>query len=69
MNINVKVGNFRTEAVDAIVFGIFEGEASLNGARQIADATMNGAVHELLQSGDFEGELKQTGVFFYRCQC
>ena len=69
MNINVKVGDFKTEAVDAIVFGIFEGETSLDGARQIADAAMKRAIPELLQSGDFEGELKQTGVFFYRCQC
>ena len=66
MNINVKVGDFRTEAVDAIVFGIIEGETSLDGAPQIADAAMSGAISELLQAGDFEGELNQTSVLYTR---
>ena len=60
MNINVKVGDFRTEAVDAIVFGIIEGETSLDGAPQIADAAMSGAISELLQAGDFEGETQSN---------
>ena len=66
MNINVKVGNFRTEAVDAVVFGIFEGETCLDGAPQLADAAMNGAITELFESGDFKGELKQTSLLYTR---
>ena len=66
MNIYVKVGDFRTEGVDAIVFGIFEGETSLDGVPHLADTAMNGAIRELLESGDFEGEFKQTSVLYTR---
>ena len=66
MNIYVKVGDFRTEGVDAIVFGIFEGETSLDGAPHLADTAMNGAIRELLEYGDFEGEFKQTSVLYTR---
>ena len=66
MNINVKVGDFRTEAVDAVVLGIFEGETSLSGAPLISDEATNGAIRELLESGDFKGELKQTGLLYTR---
>ena len=66
MNINVKVGDFRTESVDAVVLGIFESEIALNGAPQLADAATNGAISELFESGDFKGELKQTSLLYTR---
>ena len=66
MNIHAKVGDIRTEKVDAIVFGIFEGDTSLDGAPQTADAAMGGAIRELFESGDFIGELKQTSLLYTR---
>lgn len=66
MNIHAKVGDIRTERVDAIAFGIFEGGTSLEGAPQIADAAMGGAIGELFESGDFKGELKQTSLLYTR---
>ena len=66
MNINVKVGDFRTESVDAVVLGIFESEIALNGAPQLADAATNGAISELFESGDFKGEFKQTSLLYTR---
>ncbi len=66
MNIHAKVGDFKTEKVDAIAFGIFEGGTSLDGAPQAADAAMDGAIGELFESGDFKGELKQTSLLYTR---
>ena len=65
MQINVKVGDFRTEAVDAIVIGIFEGEPLVSVA-QAADSATNGAVSELIDAGDFKGEHKQTALLYTR---
>ena len=66
MNINVKVGDFRTESVDAVVLGIFESDIALDGAPQLADAATNGAISELFESGDFKGEFKQTSLLYTR---
>ena len=66
MNIHAKVGDIRSEGVDAIVFGIFEGDTTLDAAPQIADEAMSGAIRELFESGDFKGELKQTSLIYTR---
>ncbi len=66
MKFNVKIGNLRTEKADAIALGIFEGETSLNDAPQLADEATNGAIRELLDSGDFKGELNQTSLLYTR---
>ena len=65
MQINVKVGDLRTETADAIVLGILEGE-SLVSVAQIADAATNGAISELIDAGDFKGEHKQTALLYTR---
>ncbi len=65
MQINVKVGDLRTETADAIVLGILEGE-SLVSVAQIADAATNGAISELIDAGDFKGEYKQTALLYTR---
>ena len=65
MQINVKVGDFRTETADAIVFAIFEGETLVSVA-QTADTATNGAISELIDAGDFKGEHKQTALLYTR---
>ena len=65
MQINVKVGDFRTETADAIVFGVFEGEPLVSTA-EAADAATNGAISELIDAGDFKGEHKQTALLYTR---
>ncbi len=65
MQINVKVGDFRTETADAVVFGVFEGEPLVSVA-QAADAVTDGAISELIDSGDFTGEHKQTALLYSR---
>ena len=65
MQINVKVGDFRTETADVVVFGIFEGEPLVSVA-QAADAATGGAISELIDAGDFKGEHKQTAVLYTR---
>lgn len=65
MQINVKVGDFRTETVDAVVFGIFEGEPLVT-AVQIADTATDGAITELINAGDFTGQHKQTALLYTR---
>lgn len=64
MNINVKVGDFRTEEVDAIAFGIFEENESPSGMLQTIDDAMGGEIRALLDLGDFKGEAKQTSVLY-----
>ena len=64
MNINVKVGDFRTEEVDAIAFGIFEENESPSGMLQTIDDAMGGEIRALLDLGDFKGEAKQTAVLY-----
>ena len=66
MQIDVKVGNFRTEAtVDAIVVGVFEGEPLVSAA-QAADSATDGAISELIDAGDFKGEHNQTALVYTR---
>ena len=65
MQINVKVGDFRTETADAIVFGVFEGEPLVSTV-QSADAATEGAISELIDAGDFKGEHKQTALLYTR---
>ena len=64
MNINVKVGNFRTEEVDAIAFGVFEESESPSGMLGAIDDAMGGEIRALLDLGDFKGEAKQTTVLY-----
>ena len=65
MQINVKVGDLRTETADAIVLGILEGEPLVSVA-STADAATNGAISELIDAGDFKGEHKQTALLYTR---
>ena len=65
MQISVKIGDFRTEAADAIVFGVFEGKELISGP-QAADEATNGAISELIDAGDFKGEHKQTSLLYTR---
>ena len=64
MNINVKVGDFRTEKVDAIAFGVFEESESPSGMLGAIDDAMGGEIRDLLDLGDFKGEAKQTTVLY-----
>jgi leucyl aminopeptidase len=65
MQINVKVGDFRTETADAVVFGVFEGEPLVSIA-QAADTATDGAISDLIDAGDFKGEHKQTALLYTR---
>ena len=65
MQINVKVGDFRTETADVIVLGVFEGEPLVSVA-SAADTATNGAISELIDAGDFKGEHKQTAILYTR---
>ena len=65
MQINVKVGDFRTETADALVFGVFEGEPLVT-ATQAADTATDGAISDLIDAGDFKGEHKQTALLYTR---
>lgn len=65
MKIMVKVGDFRTENVDAIGIGIFEGDESFIDDRPIElDTALDGAIKNTIELGDFKGELKQTAILY-----
>ena len=65
MDVNVKVENFKSAAVDALVIGVFEGEESTrSGIVQTADEALEGALRRLVDLGDFEGKHKQTAILY-----
>jgi leucyl aminopeptidase len=65
MHISVKIGDFKTEQVDAVVFGVFEGGELISGPKA-ADAATDGAIRQLIELGDFKGEHKQTSILYTR---
>ena len=65
MNVSVKVGDFRSMEVDAVVIGAFEGEESgRSGIFQMADEALDGALRRLIDLGDFEGKHKQASILY-----
>ena len=65
MDVSVKVDNFKSAAVDALVIGVFEGEESTrSGIVQMADEALEGALRRLVDLGDFEGKHKQTAILY-----
>ncbi len=65
MNVNISVGDFRSAEVDALVVGVFEGEASTrSGIVNAVDEALDGSIRRLLDLGDFEGKHKQTAVLY-----
>jgi leucyl aminopeptidase len=63
MEIAVRHGDIQDEPADAIVVGVYEG-SELGGAAKLVDATLNGAIAQLLQGGDLNGKEGEIAVLY-----
>ena len=66
MDIQVKQGDIAEEAADVIVVNLFQGIRTPGGATGVVDAVLNGAIQEVISSGDFTGKLRETIVLYTR---
>jgi leucyl aminopeptidase len=65
MDIKAVPGTIQTSSADAIIVNLFEG-IEPGGATQAVDQALNGAVRDLIDSGDFTGKSGQVAVLYPR---
>lgn len=67
MDLKAKVGQISQEKTDAMALGIYEESAEgLENAAKLVDDATDGMLSELLETGDFEGELNDTALLYTR---
>ncbi len=66
MDIHVIPGAIQESDADGIVVNMFEGVSQPSGATGAVDAALDGAIGELIASGDFTGKAGQVAVFYPR---
>ena len=66
MDIIVKQGSIQTTQADTIVVNLFEGATELVGGTGAIDRSLQGAIRELMDSGDLTGEAGQVVTIFTR---
>ena len=66
MVFKAKVGKISQEKTDAMVLGIYEDAERLEGVAKLVDDATEGMLSELLEAGDFEGELNDTALLYTR---
>ena len=64
MQVNHTQGNIVEQAVDCIVVNLFEGVTAPGGATGAVDRALNGAITNLIASGDFSGKLGSTALIY-----
>lgn len=65
MDIKAVPGGIQSSSADAIIVNLFEG-AQPSGATGAVDQALNGAIRELIDSGDFIGKLGEVVVLYPR---
>lgn len=66
MKISVSQGNIASQKTDCIVVNLFEGVTAPGGATGVIDQALNGAISDLIASGDFTGATQTTGLLYTR---
>lgn len=66
MKIDVTLGSIQSAHADTIIVNLFKGITRPAGATGAVDQALDGAISELIASGDFSGELGEVGVFYPR---
>jgi leucyl aminopeptidase len=64
MKITVRQGNIEQAASDIIVLGIYEDDRSLARDARLIDTAGSGVILDVLQSGDFKGELYRSLLLY-----
>ncbi len=66
MNITVKQGFAQQEPAEALVVNLFKDVTRPGGATGAVDRATDGMISELIQGGDFRGQLKEVAVLYPR---
>ncbi len=66
MDIRIITGSIQESDADAIVASLFEGMAAPGEAVSALDQALNGAITDLIASGDFDGSAGQVAVLYPR---
>jgi leucyl aminopeptidase len=66
MDVKVELGSIQKTSADAIIVNLFEGVEVLAGATNAVDKVLNGAITDVVRSGDFRGKLNELSVLYTR---
>ena len=66
MDINVTQGGIQSIDADAIIVNLFKGVTEPGGATGVVNKALDGAIAELIASGDLSGKLGETAVLYPR---
>lgn len=64
MNISVLNKHIQTASADALIVNLFEGVTTPGGATGAVDMSINNAITQLIQLGDFKGKLNEIAVIY-----
>lgn len=62
--VEVRQGNILEISADAVVVNLFQGVTTPGGATGAVDGAMDGAIRELVESGDFTGKAGEVAVLY-----
>jgi leucyl aminopeptidase len=66
MQIHVVHGSIQDNKTDTLIVNLFEGVSAPAGATGAVDQALNGAISELITSGDLTGKAGEVGVVYTR---
>ena len=66
MELKVIQGNIQDSSVDTLIVNLFEGVTEPGGATGAVDQALDGAIREMIASGDLTGKVEQVGVAYPR---
>ncbi len=66
MKIEIKQGNIEQFTADTLIVNLFEGVKNPTGATGAVDHALNGAISEIIASGDFSGKAGELALIYSR---
>lgn len=66
MKLQVIQGNIQENHADTVIVNLFEGVTNPGGATKAVDQALNGAIGEMITSGDLHGKAGEVGVLYPR---
>lgn len=66
MKLSVLKGNIQDSRADTLIVNLFEGVTAPGGGTGAVDRTLNGAISEVIQAGDFRGKTGEVAVLYPR---